>query len=183
MPHDEEHRSERERELQEREERARRGPAYSEREDPVAYRTETRRVTEATPWSPAQLIAFLIGIPLVVIGALLLVREGLDDLTAHTTIVGLHHTPALAITEIVFGSLMILAGAAAWAARGLMTFLGAAALAMGIIVLLEPSRLHDVLGTHSIHGWISVGIGAVTLLAALASPTMARRGRVTTRRY
>ncbi len=183
MPHDEEHRSERERELQDREERARHGPAYSERNEPVAYRTETRRVTDVTPWSPAQLIAFLIGIPLVVIGALVLVREGFGDLTVHTTILRLHHTPALAIAEIVFGALMIMAGAAAGAARGLMSFLGAVALVMGIIVVLEPSRLHEVLGTHSIHGWISIGIGAVTLLAALASPTVARRGRITTRRY
>ncbi len=136
-------------------------------EDEVASR---RTAVERPPWSPAQLIALVIGIIAVVIGAIALTKTGVH---AHQMDVVRtngplwQHTAWLAIGEIVFGLLMIGAGVIPGAARGLMTFLGILALAFGIAVLISPSDLRAQDAT----GWGFIIAGGVSLLAAAISPT------------
>jgi hypothetical protein len=118
-------------------------------------------------WSTAQMIAMLIGIVMLVIGAVALTRAGLDfnNLTdKHVSVAGLHHTAALGIIEVVLGLFLILAGVIPGAARGLLGFLGVLMLAGGI-VFIASNNLHDDLGVHDANGWFFIISGAVSMLA------------------
>ena len=135
-------------------------------EDDVAAR---RTAVERPPWSPAQLIALVIGIIAIVIGAIALTKTGvhahaMDVVRANGPL--WQHTAWLAIGEIVFGLLMIGAGVVPGGARGLMTFLGILALAFGIAVLVAKNDLR----AEDTTGWAFIIAGGVSLLAAAVSP-------------
>jgi len=135
-------------------------------EDEVAAR---RTVVERPPWSPAQLVALIIGIIATVIGVIALINTGVH---AHAMDVVRtdgplwQHTAWLAIGEIVFGLIMIGAGVVPGGARGLMSFMGMLAVAFGIAVLVAPNDLRAEDAT----GWAFIIAGGVSLLAAAVSP-------------
>ena len=139
-------------------------------EDEVLNR---RTAVERPPWSPAQLVAVLLGIVFLIVGGISLARTGVDtnDMNAHFANTPLwHHTAWLALGEIVFGLMMLGAGVVPGAARGFMTFLGMVALAFGIAVLVAPNTLHQYFGAHSGTGWAYIVVGAISLVAASVSP-------------
>src|SRR5438105_3468498 len=139
-------------------------------EDEVLHR---RTAVERPPWSPAQLVAVVLGIVFLVVGAVSLARTGIDtnNMNAHFTNTPLwHHTAWLAIGEVSFGLLMLGAGVVPGGARGLMTFLGMIALAFGIAVLIAPDSLHRYAGAHSGTGWGYIIVGAISMLAASVAP-------------
>ena len=81
----------------------------------------TDTTTSAQPWSPAQIVAVVIGVAFVLLGIAGLARTGLalDNLSGpHDEVLGFLHTPLLGLVEIGFGVLLILAGVVAGAARG-----------------------------------------------------------------
>ncbi|MBV8162536.1 MAG: hypothetical protein JO265_16585 [Acidimicrobiia bacterium] len=128
-----------------------------------------RTVVERPPWSPAQLVALIIGVISTVIGVIALINTGVH---AHAMNVVRtngplwQHTAWLAIGEIVFGLIMIGAGVVPGGARGLMTFMGILALAFGIAVLVAPNDLRAQDAT----GWAFIIAGGASLLAAAISP-------------
>src|SRR3954467_9345219 len=66
------------------------------------------------PWSPAQLVALAFGIIFLVLGVAALAKTGLNanEFTGtHVSVIGFGHTPLLGAIELVFGLLMIMAGA------------------------------------------------------------------------
>lgn len=144
--------------------------------------TEEEHVIDRPAWSPAQIIALIVGALFLAFGGIALARGGFDDMFAHTTVAGLHYTPIRGIVDIALGALLIAAGAMPGASRALMSLLGALALAGGIVVLIEPSRFHDALGTHEANGWVYLVAGLVLLVAAFASPVIFGKGRMTYRR-
>ena len=133
-------------------------------------------VTTSTPvWSPAQLVAILMGVASVVFGVLALTKTGLDlghVKTPHDTFAGFHHTPFLGLAEIAFGVLLVLSGLRPVAGRSLMTLLGAAAAALGAILIFDfwNETLHEWLGTHDRNGYLFIAVGAVLLAAAFLMP-------------
>jgi hypothetical protein len=142
----------------------------------------TDTTTSAHPWSPAQIVAVVIGIGAVILGIAVLGRTGVhvDDLTSpHEEVLGLRHSPLLGIIEIGFGVLLILAGVAVGGARSLMAFLGIVAAIFGIVLLVDvaPDRLHSWLGVGDPYGWLSLVVGIVLLAAAFFSPEFVRGSR------
>jgi hypothetical protein len=140
------------------------------------------RTTAAYPWSPAQIVAVIIGIASVILGIAALARTGLpvDNMTGpHEEVLGLRHTPLLGVIEIGFGVLLILSGVVAGGARALMAFLGIVAAIFGILLLVNvaPNRLHGWLGVGDPYGWLSLVVGVVLLAAAFFSPEFARGSR------
>lgn len=134
----------------------------------------------ATAWSPAQIVAFVIGAAAVVLGAVALTRTGfhLDRLFDNErTVLTFHHTELLAIVEIGFGVVMMLA-ALSPGGRSLMWLLSAAVLAFGVVILADlwQGRLHHWLGVHDRNGWLFVIVGSVGVLAAMFLPTVYSRG-------
>jgi hypothetical protein len=138
-------------------------------------------------------IALGIGLFFAVLGGIALARTGLDFNDVHHPhrIVGWgdwHHTPLLALIELGFGVLMMVAGAVPGALRGLMGLLSAMALGFGIFVITDaaPARLHTWLGVHHANGWLYIVTGAVGLAATMFSPVVwtdrSRTGRRVRRR-
>jgi len=139
---------------------------------------------ETAPWSPAQIVALAIGLFFAVLGGIALARTGLDlnDVHHPHRIVGWgdwHHTPLLALIELGFGLLMLLAGAIPGAWRGAMAFLSTVAVGFGIFVVADaaPARLHTWLGVHHANGWLYIVVGAVGLAATMFSPVVWSRSR------
>jgi hypothetical protein len=137
-----------------------------------------------TVWSPAQIVAFVIGAAAVAVGAVALTRTGFhpDRLYDNErTVLTFHHTPMLAIAEIAFGVLMLFA-ALSPAGRALMAFLSAVMLGFGVVILADvwQGHFHHWFGVHDRNGWLYVIVGAVGLFSALFLPTFHTGG--TTRR-
>ncbi|MHB8575793.1 MAG: DUF4383 domain-containing protein [Dehalococcoidia bacterium] len=131
-----------------------------------------RRVVWAA-WSPAQLVALGFGVLYLIMSVAALARTGLSGdsfTTTHTTALGFAHTPLLAVIELVFGLLLIMAGAVPGAGRGTMALLGTLALGFGVVILAASTNLYDTLGVDSGNGWLYVITGVVTLAAAIAAP-------------
>ncbi len=149
-------------------------------ENDVAYEPAVERTFH---WSPAQVIAALIGIGYLVLGAVALSRTGFNvhHVAVPTGYVWRwHQTPILGLAEVVFGALMLLAAARLAAAKTLMWLLSLAALGLGIAVLIDafPYQLHHWLGVHRADAWLYVGTGALGLVASVASPTFFHTRRV-----
>jgi hypothetical protein len=142
-----------------------------------------------TPWSPAQLVGLVIGIGFTVLGIAAVARTGFDVdhiYRPHYIVWHLPHSPLLAVSEIGFGVLMVLASVVPGGVRSLMALLGAISLAFGIVILVDaaPDNLTKWFAVTDRSGWLFAIVGAVTLLVALVSPvffTGTRRTRVHSR--
>lgn len=149
----------------------------------------TDRVTERVHvgadgrhWSPAQILALVVGVVFVVLGGVALLRTGIrvdTILEPTTTVAGLAYTPLLAIIELVFGLLLMAMGAFPGASDGIV-FLGLLALAFGLLLVIEPAAFQDSIAAGRAHGWFYVVTGGIAALTALVSPSVTRR--VATRR-
>ncbi|GIU92551.1 MAG: hypothetical protein KatS3mg011_1457 [Acidimicrobiia bacterium] len=123
-------------------------------------------------WSPAQVVAGLIGLGLIVLGGVALVRIGFTDLTATATVGWYAHTGILAIIELALGALFLLAAANALDARSSSISLGVLMVAMGLIAVIEPEGTSAYLGDARRVGFTFLVIGVVAALSGLAAPTI-----------
>jgi hypothetical protein len=153
----------------------RRRPAAFVSEDDEAYSTVT---VEKRPWSPAQPVALIVGLVFVVFGGLALARTGIDlgNLSVkHVKVAGAGQTQLMAYLELAFGILLLIAGSVPGGIRGLMSFLGVAALAFGIIVAAQPSSFTPRLGIGEGYGIFLALVGAILLLASMLAPVFWER--------
>jgi hypothetical protein len=155
------------------------------------HRNETEEIVErdARPrlWSPAQLVALVIGVGFIVFGAVALTETGFS--TSHLyepveRVWTFDHTPLLALIELGFGVVMLITALRPVAGRALMSLLSAGALGAGIIVLADawPRRLHDWFGVGDRNGWLYVIVGGVGLAFAIFTPTFVHGGKTVVRR-
>jgi hypothetical protein len=133
-------------------------------------------------WSPAQVIGLIVGIFFVALGTAAVARTGFDTshiYTPHDTIWSFGHSPLLAVIEIGYGALLIIASIVPGGFRSLMGFLGAVALAFGVVIVVRdtPARLNNWLAVTHRNGWLFVITGAIVLIAALLSPVFVPRSR------
>jgi hypothetical protein len=143
-------------------------------DDVVEDDNVVRREVVRAPWSPAQIVALLVGAILTVLGGVALARTGFnfDPDTARTTVAGMDHTALLAVIELVVGLVLIGAGSVPGAPRGTMSFTGVLLLLLGIIVAIEPTGTHRVLGTTTGHGWFWAVLGVILLVSSMVSPVI-----------
>jgi hypothetical protein len=141
---------------------------------PATYVERDVPRSNAMPWSPVQFIGMIAGIGIAVLGIAAVARTGFDTshiYTPRTVVWHLPHTPLLAVSEIGYGVLMILASVVPGGLRTLMGLLGAAALVLGIVVLAAPShRLTHWLAVNHTSGVLFTIVGAVVAIAAIISP-------------
>lgn len=156
----------------------------------MAFRRDVREVPDdgviveertgvGHPWSPAQIVAVVVGIGFLVLGIAGLARTGLPVdhmMSPQKDVIGFRHTPLLGAIEIGFGALLIVSGVVAGGARSLMAFLGVVATTFGILVLIDvaPNRIHRWLGVGEPYGWLALVAGIVVLIAAFVSPEFGR---------
>ncbi|MEO7573946.1 MAG: hypothetical protein ABIX10_16075 [Acidimicrobiales bacterium] len=141
--------------------------------DPVdADDTTPVKIREQTSvFAPGQLVSLIAGGALVVVGAIALVRAGLEDPLGAPVVevLGWTHTAWLGLGEIGLGVVLMLLGIGAWG-RWLSVLVGAAAVVAGVIVLVESDGLPEELGLERDYGWALIGLGAIVALAAMALP-------------
>ena len=92
-------------------------------------------------------------------------------------VLGLPHTPTLALGEIAFGVVLLVAAALGRFGTFLITLAGAASLAFGVIVLSDSwsGRVHRWTAADHDSGWLFIGVGAVLVLAAVLPLLVSRR--------
>ncbi len=126
-------------------------------------------------FNPTQGVSVVIGIGALALGLAALITTGLntaDWTRPHDEILGLHHTPALAVGEIGFGVLLLLSAMSTFAGRVVSALLTTALLVFGIFVVADfrRARLHDALGVHDNNGWLFVIVGGIGFLSAVMMP-------------
>jgi hypothetical protein len=136
-----------------------------------------RQVSRPT-WSPAQIVATIGGIFLIVLGGVGLAHTGFKFTgTAYTRtiVMGLPVTSLGALVELLAG-LVVLSGAAGpSAARATSSFIGVLGIAWGLIVALDPTAFGRLWGYNRNDGVFWIIVGFVLLVAAAASPIFMSR--------
>ena len=145
----------------------------ADREDSVV---ETKR---GRHWSPAQFVSLIVGVAAIVLGIVALAKTGIHGnwlRTPQREVWSFDLTPLLAVVEIAFGVLLVLAWVSAGASRAFMALLGALAVAFGVLILADawPARMHRWFGVHDRNGWLFVITGGAVLVAGLLLPTFKR---------
>ena len=130
--------------------------------------------------NPARYVAAAIGIAAIVFGAYALAETGFDTghlRRPHESVVTFHHTPLLALMEIGFGVVMLVAAFGTFFGRALMTAGSVAALGFGLVIVADlwPERMHNWFGVHDRNGWLYVVAGGIGLLATVLLPVTKRR--------
>ncbi len=143
----------------------------------TGHTTATRPPSMWRAWSPAQLIAAVVGVFYLVVGIVALARTGLSESLTEpeAQVLGFTHTPLLAIIVLVFGLLMLTAAAGPWDALGTLVGMGLVALVFGIIFLIETAGFRGALGVEERHGWLYLVTGIVAVLAGSVAPIIWRR--------
>ncbi len=144
----------------------------------------TQREVVRSAWSPAQLVAVVAGLLLVVLGGVALSRSGVHftDLAAtHVMVAGMGFTTLSAIVDLVVGVIVLAGGAFPDTAKGTMAVFGVLLLAFGLVVALGPAPFSTSWGYVTANGVFFAVVGGVLLLAAIVSPIFASSRRVTRR--
>jgi hypothetical protein len=144
-----------------------------------------RRVVSSTRhvWGPWRLVAVLVGLGALMLGGWALIRTGFN--TDHVfepvrSVWGLPHTPALALGEVVFGLVMLRAAAGTIIGRPLMAALGALAVGIGGVVLVDawPSDVRHWTAAQHRNGWVFVALGMIAFVSATMLPTVVVSRRI-----
>jgi hypothetical protein len=115
----------------------------------------------------------------IVVGFYALIRAGIntnDFSRPAVTVLTIEHTPLLAIAEVGFGALMVLAAMTPRFGRIMIGLLSATLVAFGAALLYAPrtNRLHHWFGVVHHQGWSFVATGTTGLIATLTIPTIIR---------
>lgn len=129
--------------------------------------TITTRTIPAWRVTTARVATSVVGVTMLVMGAVALARTGIPadlDLTAgHVNVGWLHHTPLLAIVHLVIGATLIPAGWYLWLDER-ATSVGMIGIVAGLVFWIEPDAFHNALGIHTAHGVTYVAVGATLVL-------------------
>lgn len=127
-------------------------------------------------FSVGQAITLLVGAALTAWGIIALVATGVDTPLDQPVeeVFGFDHTPWMGIGEVAAGVLLILA-ALRPQGRWLAGLVGAALIAVGVMVVAEMDWTVDELQTEQSFGWIPIIAGALALLGAVLTPPRHQR--------
>ena len=144
--------------------------------------TERLEATTAVrhPWSPAQLLAGLIGLFMTVLGGVALARLlPTDSLTGETTtVIGMGFTVVMAVITLLLGFVFLGGAGRPASARQGMISLGVALLAFGLVTFIEPDALAGALGVNQTSGVVYAVVGLIAAIAGITSPTLTSRRAV-----
>jgi hypothetical protein len=152
---------------------AERYPPAGLAEDRAAFESRDSFVAERQPWSPAQLVAIILGIVFLILGGIAIARTGVDfnQLTSkHVDVAGSTQTQLMGYIELVFGAFLLVVGSIPGAGRGGMSFLGVLALVFGTVVVAQPSSFYHSLGIGKGYAVFLIVAGAVLMVTAMVSP-------------
>jgi hypothetical protein len=148
------------------------------RADRATERVETTAVRH--PWSPAQILAGVIGLFMTVLGGVALARLlPTESLTGDTTtVIGMGFTVVMAVITLLLGLVFLGGAGRPSSARQGMISLGIALLAFGIVTFIEPDALGGALGVNETSGIVYSIVGLIAAIAGITSPTLTSRRAV-----
>ncbi|HEV8063391.1 MAG TPA: hypothetical protein VGP46_01110 [Acidimicrobiales bacterium] len=142
----------------------------------------TRRDVARPAWSPAQIVTVIVGLFLVVLGAIGLAHTGFTFSNIPVTrvrVMDLPVTSLAALAELIAGVLVLAGSAAPGAAKGTSALIGVVALAWGLIVAIDPTPFVRLWAYDRADGVLYTVVGAVLLITAAVSPIFLSRRDVT----
>ncbi|HEX2026698.1 MAG TPA: hypothetical protein VHF25_01725 [Nitriliruptorales bacterium] len=131
---------------------------------------------EAVTWTPAQILALVLGVAYIVLGGVALLRTGVGSSVFEPTtqVAGLAYTPLLGMVEVIYGLLLLALGAFPRAAQGVV-FMGVLALAFGLLLVIEPGAFRASIAAGRAHGWFYVLTGGSAAVVGMLTPVLLRR--------
>jgi hypothetical protein len=122
------------------------------------------------PWSPAQFVVVALGGFLILMGALVLAKTGVANLTlSRATVWGMEHTPLMGMIAVSLGLLVLTYGPYPYSARNALFGIGALMAVFGLIALIEPALFSDTLGMNRpLAVFYLVGGAASTMIGSLS---------------
>lgn len=138
-------------------------------------RGETVVAREATsvrePIGLGQMLSLATAVFFVVLGAVGLARGGIESATdPRTHVAGLVATPLLSFIHLAIGLIASVGATSRAAARGVLLFLGAGLIALGIIAWVQGV---EALGWNDANGAAYLIVGILAIAAAMATPLVA----------
>ena len=126
-------------------------------------------------WSFADAVVAIIGAGLALVGALVLVRTGIDRTWFRPveTVADADHTPLLGALEVGAGVLLMLTAAAR--SRALPALTGLAIAVAGALAAIEHNEVSRELAIEENWAWMLAGLGLLVSIVSLVPP---RRRRV-----
>lgn len=124
-----------------------------------------------------QIVAWGIGLLLIVAGLVALARAGFDQLTLFEPVVevaGLTASPLLALLMLLVG-LLLLAGATGEVDERALRIGGALIAVIGVVWLVEPGAFADYLGISAANGRAALTVGVVLTAVSFVPPLSIRR--------
>jgi hypothetical protein len=142
---------------------------------PMVVQEHDTAVQEEHDIAPGRMLATIAGAALTVIGAVVLVRTGIDgSLESPTTeFLGATHSAFAGIASVVCGILLLVAGASR--DQTLAVLPGILLVGGGIFALAATTQLRQDLGVDDSTGWFMIVFGIIAFVCA-AMP-IARRSR------
>jgi hypothetical protein len=143
----------------------------------AAVRREPTTIHERTwTFAPGQLISFIVGVGLIIVGLVAMLRAGIDGSfgTPTVEVLDYSHTAWLGLAEVGTGLLLVLAGSGAWG-RPLSVLIGAAMVVAGVLVVAETDQMPEELGLEDRFGWPIIALGGLVAVAAMTLPVWRRR--------
>ncbi|MGH9169399.1 MAG: DUF4383 domain-containing protein [Acidimicrobiales bacterium] len=140
----------------------------------------THEVAHAA-WSPAQIVTVVVGLFLLVTGAVGLAHTGFNFSSVPSTrrtLLGMPFTSVSALAELIAGVVVLAPSAAPRAAKATASVLGVIILAWGLIVALDTAPFGRYWAYDRQDGILYVVIGAVLLVTAAVSPVFLSRREV-----
>jgi hypothetical protein len=124
------------------------------------------------------LLALVAGAALAVVGAVALLRAGVDDTwyRPRVQVIDASHTALLGALELGAGVLLLLAGLLR--SRALVTVFGLAMAIAATAAAIDPAEVRRELAIERWWAWTIVGAGVVLVLAALQAPRERREAVV-----
>ena len=140
-------------------------PTVVDRPPTVVNETDSM-VHEERDMAPGRILAVIAGAALTVIGAIVLVRTGIDGSleTPTTELLGASHSAYAGIVEVVCGILLLVAGASR--DQTLAVLPGILLVAGGIFAMAAGDQLRQDLGVNDSTGWFMIIAGIVAFLCA-----------------
>jgi len=146
-----------------------------EREPATATTMHRESEVVIDQWSFADAVVGVIGAGLALVGALVLVRTGIDASWYRPveTVADANHTPLLGAIEVGAGVLLMLTAAAR--SRALPALTGLAIAVAGALAAIEYTEVSRELAIEESWAWMLAGVGLLVSIVSLVPP---RRRRV-----
>ena len=139
------------------------------------------RISNRSPWSPAQVVLALVALIFIVIGGAALARAGVDFHAvpfSRTQVAGLWFTNMSALITLLAGVVLLIGAADPMGAKASVWFFGVLLIAFGLIVAISPAPFTNMWGYSAANGIFYIIAGAILVIAGVVSPVFYSRQAV-----